>query len=84
MQQMFSFFQDDFAKSEFGHYFCPFFTFPKKSWKKNTPIYIINGPTYLKPESKKKDLCPSFYLKYYKNLFYIYTFCGNDALLVLH
>jgi hypothetical protein len=34
MQQMFSFFQDDFAKSEIGHYFCPFFTFPKKSWKK--------------------------------------------------
>jgi hypothetical protein len=37
---MFSFFQDDFAKSEIGHYFCPFFTFPKKSWKnKNTKLY---------------------------------------------
>jgi hypothetical protein len=31
---MFRFFQDDFAKSEIGHYFCPFFSFPKKSWKK--------------------------------------------------
>jgi hypothetical protein len=31
---MFSFFQDDFAKPEIGHFFCPFFTFPKKSWKK--------------------------------------------------
>ena len=40
MQQMFSFFQDDFGKSEIGHYFCPFFTFPKKSWKnKNTKLY---------------------------------------------
>ena len=40
MQQMFSFFQDDFAKSEIGHYFCPFFSFPKKSWKnKNTKLY---------------------------------------------
>jgi len=40
MQQMFSFFQDDFAKSEIGHYFCPFFTSPKKSWKnKNTKLY---------------------------------------------
>jgi hypothetical protein len=28
------FFQDDFAKPEFGHYFCPFSDFPKKSWKK--------------------------------------------------
>jgi hypothetical protein len=34
------FFQDDFAKSEFGHYFCPFFSFPKKSWKKKyTDLY---------------------------------------------
>ena len=40
MQQMFSFFQDDFAKSEIGHYFCPFFSFPKQSWKnKNTKLY---------------------------------------------
>jgi hypothetical protein len=44
---MFSFFQDDFAKSEIGHYFCPFFTFPKKSWKKkytnlyNKWIYLL-------------------------------------------
>jgi hypothetical protein len=53
------FFQDDFGKSEIGHYFCPFFTFPKKSWKKNTRNYIINGPTYLKPQSnEKKELCP--------------------------
>jgi len=37
---MFSFFQDDFAKSEIGHYFCPFFSFPKQSWKnKNTNLY---------------------------------------------
>jgi len=34
------FFQDDFAKSENGHFFCPFFTFPKKSWKKKyTDLY---------------------------------------------
>jgi hypothetical protein len=40
MQQMFSIFQDDFGKSEIGHFFCPFFTFPKKSWKnKNTKLY---------------------------------------------
>jgi len=40
MQQMFSIFQDDFAKSEIGHYFCPFFSFPKQSWKnKNTKLY---------------------------------------------
>ena len=34
MQRKISFFQDDFAKPEIGHYFCPFFTFPKKYWKK--------------------------------------------------
>ena len=40
MQRKISFFQDDFAKSEIGHYFCPFFTFPKKSWKKKyTDLY---------------------------------------------
>jgi len=53
MQQMFSFFQEDFGKSIFGHYFCPFFTFPKKSWKnKNTNlynkwIYLLKGLNYL-------------------------------------
>ena len=40
MQQMFSFFQDDFAKSEIGHYFCPFFSFPKKSWKNKKHEFI--------------------------------------------
>jgi len=40
MQLTFVFFQDDFAKSENRHYFCPFFTFPKKSWKKKyTDLY---------------------------------------------
>jgi hypothetical protein len=40
MQRTFAFFQDDFAKSKFGHYFCPFFSFPKKSWKKIKQEFI--------------------------------------------
>ena len=49
---MFSFFQDDFAKPEFGHYFCPFFSFPKKSWKKKyTNLY--NKWIYLLKETIK-------------------------------
>jgi len=48
---MFLFFQVYFEKSEFGHYFCPFFTFPKKSWKnKNTNLY--NKWIYLLKEKK--------------------------------
>jgi hypothetical protein len=49
MQRTFPFFQDDFAKSEIGHFFCPFFSFPKKSWKKkyaklyNKWIYLLKG-----------------------------------------
>jgi len=40
MQQTVIFFQVCFAKSENGHYFCPLFTFPKKSWrKKYTNLY---------------------------------------------
>ena len=55
MQQMFSFFQDDFAKSEIGHYFCPFFTFPKKSWKKKyTDLY--NKWIYLLKEKRDSVL----------------------------
>jgi hypothetical protein len=37
-----------FWKSVFGHFFCPFFIFPKKSWIKKSVFYIINGLTYLK------------------------------------
>jgi hypothetical protein len=40
MQQTVTNFQVYFAKSKNGHYFCPFFSFPKKSWKKiNTKLY---------------------------------------------
>jgi len=49
---MFSIFQVYFGKSIFGHYFCPFFTFPKKSWKnKNTKLY--NKWIYLLKEKKR-------------------------------
>ena len=62
MQQMFAFFQDDFAKSKIGHYFCPFFTFPKKSWKKkytdlyNKWIYLLKGNSFILKLKRNKWL----------------------------
>jgi hypothetical protein len=47
MQRKISFFQVYFGKSKIGHFFCPFFSFPKKSWKKkyaklyNKWIYLL-------------------------------------------
>jgi hypothetical protein len=52
MQQTVIFFRVYFAKSENGHYFCPLFTFPKKSWrKKYTNLY--NKGIYLLKETSK-------------------------------
>jgi len=63
MQQTFSFFQDDFAKSKNGHYFCPFFTFPKKSWKKKyTKLY--NKWIYLLKEKESFSDKISFEIRY--------------------
>ena len=54
MQRTFSFFQVYFAKSEIGHYFCPFFSFPKKSWKKKY------ANLYNKWICLLKELCKTF------------------------
>jgi hypothetical protein len=52
MLQTVIFFQVCFAKSKIGHYFCPLFTFPKKSWrKKYTNLY--NKWIYLLKEHSK-------------------------------
>jgi hypothetical protein len=62
MQQTFPIFQDDFAKSIFGHYFCPFFSFPKKSWKKkyanlyNKWIYLLKGNSFILKLKRNKWL----------------------------
>ena len=46
-------FQVCLAKSENGHYFCPLFTFPKKSWRKkytklyNKWIYLLKETCYI-------------------------------------
>ena len=48
MQQTVINFQVYFAKSEIGHYFCPFFSFPKKSWKKKYAELYNKCPNLLK------------------------------------
>jgi len=70
------FFQVYFVKSEIGHYFCPFFSFPKKSWKKIREIYIINDPTYLK---EKKSPHP-YFLQYFLHI----SIAGDKPLFDYH
>ena len=75
MQRKISFFQDDFAKPEFGHYFCPFFSFPKKSWKKKYTDLYNKWSNLLK---EKRNVCPLIFLKYYK----IYSTLIHSAVII--
>jgi hypothetical protein len=75
-----------FGLSEIGHFFCPFLTFPKKSWKKKVIFHLfkyklpkqlkeyqyINCQNNLKNlEKDMQILLNTIFKKYY---IYIYEF----------